>query len=280
MRSRPHKEKLEVLITVKTYPIPSKKYDELVCTAGVTGTGDFVRLYPINFRDLPYSQQYKKYQWIRVLAEKHGQRDVRKESYRPACESIEVLGDPIPPRDNWAERAKWVLKKKARSMEALYEQQERDGTSLGIFRPKAITDLSISEDSPDWPPKFLAELRQARLFEYRDKTLVPPRKVPFKFHYHFVCDDPRCRGNHKMMVEDWELGVLFWKLVDKGCSHNDAAQKVRDKFFKELCGPDKDTHFYVGTILAHPRTWVIIGLFYPKVRPMPLFRSLDDGVSI
>lgn len=49
------KQKLKVLITVKTYPIPSAKYDELVCTAGVTGAGDFIRLYPINFRDLPFS---------------------------------------------------------------------------------------------------------------------------------------------------------------------------------------------------------------------------------
>ena len=82
------KQKLKVLITVKTYPIPSKKYDELVCTAGVTKSGDFVRLYPINFRDLPYTQQYKKYQWIEVLAEKHQERDARKESYRPDSDSI------------------------------------------------------------------------------------------------------------------------------------------------------------------------------------------------
>lgn len=24
-----------------------------------------------------------------------------------------------------------------------------------------------------------------------------------------------------------------------------------------------DTHFYVGTIHQHPRTWIIVGLFYP-----------------
>ncbi len=48
-------ERLRLLITVKTYPIPSKKYDELVCTAGVDETGDFFRLYPINFRELPYT---------------------------------------------------------------------------------------------------------------------------------------------------------------------------------------------------------------------------------
>lgn len=36
--------KLKILITVKTYPIPSQKYDELVCTAGVTENGEFIRL--------------------------------------------------------------------------------------------------------------------------------------------------------------------------------------------------------------------------------------------
>ena len=64
-------KRLRVLITVKTYPIPSAKYDELVCTAGVREDGSFVRLYPINFRDLDYSKQYRKYQWIEVAAEKH-----------------------------------------------------------------------------------------------------------------------------------------------------------------------------------------------------------------
>lgn len=262
------REKRKVLITVKTYPIPSKKYDELVCTAGVTETGEFIRLYPINFRDLPYLQQYKKYQWIEIEVEKHQRHDMRKESYWPNCKSIKILGEPIPSNPgNWAERAKYALAKKSRSMEDLSDQQATDRTSLGIFKPKKVNDLIVSPDTPDWPPKFLAELRQQRLFEYRKKTLVPPRKVPFKFHYSFECDDPRCKGNHRMMIEDWEVGALFWKMVDKGHSQVEAAQKVRDKFLNDLCAPDKDTYFYVGTILAHPKNWMIIGLFYPSIKP-------------
>jgi hypothetical protein len=62
-------EKLKLLITIKTYPIPSSKYDELVCTAGVTEAGDFIRLYPVNFRELEYAKKYQKYQWMEVLAE-------------------------------------------------------------------------------------------------------------------------------------------------------------------------------------------------------------------
>ena len=267
---------LRVLITVKTYPIPSAKYDELVCTAGVTESGDFVRLYPINFRELPFTQQYKKYQWIEITAEKHKGRDIRKESYRPDCDSIHILSEPIKSNPgNWAERTRYALARKARSMEDLVEQQARDRTSLGVFRPKKVRDLIITPDTPEWPAKFVNALRQQRLFEYRETTLVPPRKVPFKFHYHFECDDPRCKRNHRMMIEDWEVGALFWRLVDQGAPHQKAADSVRDKFLNDLCGPDKDTHFYVGTILAHPKSWVVIGVFYPKIHT-----GKADGICV
>jgi len=158
------KKKLKVLITVKTYPIPAAKYGELVCTAGVTEAGDFIRLYPINFRDLPFSQQYKKYQWIELVAEKYQGRDMSKESYRPDCDSIQILGEPIPSNPgNWTERAQYALAKKARSMEELNGRREADRTSLGVFRPKKIRKLTISADEPEWKPEFKDELQQARL---------------------------------------------------------------------------------------------------------------------
>ena len=272
MTSRTERQRLKVLITVKTYPIPSSKYDELVCTAGVTETGEFVRLYPINFRDLPYSQQYKKYQWIEVIAEPHGSRDARKESYRPDSDSIRVLGEPIRSNPgNWRERASYALAKKARSMEDLRDRQQADRISLGVFKPKKVHDLVISPDDANWKPAFTAALQQARLWETRTVSLrEPPRKVPFKFRYQFECDDPRCNG-HQMMIEDWEVGALFWKLVDQGNSHKEAAAKVKEKFLDELCGADKDTHFFVGTVLAHPKSWVVLGVFYPKIEPPSLF---------
>ncbi len=257
-------ERLRILITVKTYPIPSAKYDELVCTAGVTEQGDFVRLYPINFRDLPFSSQFKKYQWMDVEVTKHRGRDSRKESYRPVSESIKLIGEPISAERNWAERAKYALAKRSHSMEDLYEQQERDKTSLGIFRPKAIHDLIITPDADVWKTSFLNALKQQRLWETRRASKEPPRKVPFKFHYRFECDDSRCSKSHQMMIEDWEVGALYWRCVDEGCSPEEAAQKVKQKFFEQICGPDRDTFFYVGTILAHPKSWVVIGLYWPK----------------
>ncbi len=254
---------LKVLITVKTYPIPSAKYDELVCTAGVTESGDFIRLYPIRFRDLPFSQQYKKYQWVEVLAEKHKGRDSRKESFRPKEDSLKILGEPLGTHGpGWAERAQFVLHKRSASMEALKDQQKADGTSLGIIRPKRFLDIEISADDADWKPQFLEALRQQRLWDDRKTSREPPRKVPWKFHYCFECDDPRCKGNHRMMIEDWELGALYWRCVDNGDSPEAAAAKVKDKFLGTICAPDRDTHLFVGTVLEHG-TWVVIGVFWP-----------------
>jgi len=261
-------ERMKVLITVKTYPIPSAKYDELVCTAGVREDGSFVRLYPINFRELKVDQRYRKYQWIEVAASKHKQRDPRKESYRPDSATIKLLGEPISSAGNWVERGKYVFVQKPSSMEHLYEQQKADRTSLGIFKPRKVRDLIYRSDDPDWKPSFKAELVQSRFWDDRRQTLNPPRKVPFKFQYVFDCDDSRCKGTHRMMIEDWEVGALYWRRVDQyGDSADKAAEAVRERFLGVLCAPDRDTHFFVGTILAHPKTWVIIGVFWPKLRP-------------
>ena len=58
--------KKKILIVVKTYPNPSKQNKETVCVAGVLleAPPSWIRIYPIPFRDLPYDQQFKKYQII------------------------------------------------------------------------------------------------------------------------------------------------------------------------------------------------------------------------
>ncbi len=66
------------------------------------------------------------------------------------------------------------------------------------------------------------------------------------------------------MIEDWELGALTWNCVDAGATSDEACRKVKQKFLDQLCASDRDTHLYVGTILAHPKSWVIIGVFWPR----------------
>lgn len=37
----------KVLITVTTYLLPSRSYEELVCTAGILEDGSWIRIYPV-----------------------------------------------------------------------------------------------------------------------------------------------------------------------------------------------------------------------------------------
>jgi len=100
-------EKKKILIVVKTYPTPSTRYREIVCTAGVDEDGNWIRLYPIDYRFIDYSQWYKKYQWIEVEVQKHP-RDPRPESYRPIGNIKIITSKPIPTTNNWAERKRYV----------------------------------------------------------------------------------------------------------------------------------------------------------------------------
>ena len=95
-------EKIKVLITIKTYPLPSKKHRELVCTGGVLEDGSLIRLYPIDFRYRPYWEWYSKYEWIELEVEKN-ESDPRPESYRPISE-IKVISKALSTKNKWAER--------------------------------------------------------------------------------------------------------------------------------------------------------------------------------
>jgi hypothetical protein len=98
-------QKTKVLITVMTYPHPSRGYEELVCTAGVTGAGEWVRLYPVDYRHRPSHQKVRKYQWIEVgLAPQGSGNDNRKESRKPDLNSIRLLGAPLDTDDAWRKR--------------------------------------------------------------------------------------------------------------------------------------------------------------------------------
>lgn len=268
------KQRLKVLITVKTAPIPSKKYDELVCTAGVLEDGTFVRLYPINFRDLPYSQQYDKYQWVEVEAERHTGRDTRKESWRPLGELNlgETLKTNAKKDPTWSERARYVRPDRATSIEALKEKQGVDRTSLGLVKPKEVVDLLVEPDAREWSASMLQALAQGRLWETREKTKKPPQKMPYRFKYHYFCEHPSCKG-HKHTIEDWEVSRLFWRLISKGESEEGAVAKVKQKFLDQICSTARDTHFFVGTVLAHG-SWLIIGTWWPAKPKVDPQRSL------
>jgi len=147
-------------------------------------------------------------------------------------------------------------------LEALYDSER---ISLGIVRPKRVLDLKATAVERQWAPKYQALWSQLRLFGEQK----PLRKLPYKFQYVFECEDSE--KPHQVMNEDWELGVLFLKQLDKKDSEKAAIESIRQKFFDEICREDKDTRLLMGT--RHPyNEWLVVGTFWPpKERQGRLF---------
>lgn len=69
------------------------------------------------------------------------------------------------------------------------------------------------------------------------------------------------------MIEDWELGMLYWNCLE--AAHGDeaiACQKVKEKYFDYMY-KEKDLYFFLGTTQKYhnvgPNPFIIIGTFYP-----------------
>ena len=265
-----------VLITVKTYPLPSRSYTELVCTAGLLDGEKWIRMYPIPYRFLRDQQKYPKYSWIELnLTRKKD--DFRPESYSPKLgvdEPIKVY-QQIGTDSEWAARKSYVLKEVFTSMNELVElaKDPSQRKSLATLKPSRIVDFIVEEDEREWKPKWLEDLKQLNMFELPSqrghKKLV--RKLPYKFFYRFFSEGDKTP--HKMMIEDWEIGALFWNCLYKTDGDEQAAVKlVKQKYLEEFS--EKDLYLFVGTTKQYhnfaPNPFVIIGVFYPPKSDQPL----------
>jgi hypothetical protein len=255
--------KTKILITVMTYPHPSKRYQELVCTAGITDHNEWVRLYPIDYRYRPRNQQFRKYQWVEIDLLPHGAgNDRRKESRKPNLETLQALGQPLSTRNGWQERREIIDQMPKYTVKQLRELHTSEQMSLGIVRPTQVLDLKIEPAEPEWKPEWQMLYDQLKLFGPVQKPL---RKIPYKFSYVFECEDSH--RPHNAMIEDWELGVLWLNEVSRLGNEEQAALSVKRKFFDEMCSDKKDTLFFMGTIFPY-NTWVVLGVFWaPKLNP-------------
>ncbi|MDZ4820379.1 MAG: hypothetical protein SGJ20_15545 [Planctomycetota bacterium] len=256
----------KVLITVMTYPHPSRGYQELVCTAGITEDGEWVRLYPVDYRYRERNQQFKKYQWIEVRLDASGSgNDNRKESRRPDLDSIRLVGEPLDTKYQWRDRREIIDRLPHYTRNQLSSLYQHDKTSLGVVRPSRVLDMEVHPTSSKWKPEWQNLSSQLTLFGPPQKPL---RKIPYTFHYVFECDDSDGK-KHTAMCEDWELGMLFLHEVDRLGSDEKVAESVREKFLNELCRDDKDTRFFMGTYFPY-NTWLVLGVFWPPKVEQPL----------
>lgn len=267
----------KVLISVKTYPILSTKYSELVCTAGFKEDGTWIRIYPLPFRALDREQQYQKWQWIELDLERNTS-DSRIESYKVKdLESLKV-GELLGTEQTWFKRKQIINKNNIyKDLTVLIDKANKENSlSLATFKPTKILDFTVEEVDREWDKNKLAILKarsqQLSLFQTEDEVkrefeLVD--KLPYKFSYKF--EDVNGKQS-TLMIEDWEIGALYWGCL-QNCAGDEerAVQQVKDKYigFISKC----DVLLFLGTTQKYhgwaSNPFVIIGVFYPKSDPQP-----------
>jgi hypothetical protein len=253
-------EKKRVLVTVKAYPEQSRKHGTVVCTAGITDTGDWIRLYPMPYSTFLGPNKIQRYDWIEAECEKVTDEKLkRKESYKVRDGSVAIIDRSLSQgkvngKAPWERRNAIILPKIAPSLEYLENQYKNDRTSLGLIKPKEVIDFFTREElrQPPEPKEFQRSL---------DNQIIPIiDTIPHIFAYKFRCAGCGDGKPHDIMCEDWELFESYrswWKTYP---NVKLLWEKLHEKFFDFMLR--HDLHFYMGMYSQMP-TWLIIGLYYP-----------------
>jgi hypothetical protein len=263
--------KKKILISVTTYPLPSRSYDELVCTAGFLEDGTWIRIYPVPLsflKEVKKNTSFKKYTWIELDINQRTD-DFRPESHSPNNYDIKII-KTLNTDNFWQERKEICLKnvytKKSRFIE---DSKHPKNVSLVTFKPSRITDFIVEDDANEWKDEWKEIRKQTDLFaeiQTDPEKLIP--KVPYKFYYVFEDDEG---VPSKLMIEDWEIFQLYLNcLKDNNNNKEIAIQKVRERYFNEFT-QKKDLYLFLGTTMQWHRRrsnnpFVIIGVFYPKIK--------------
>ncbi len=77
-----------------------------------------------------------------------------------------------------------------------------------------------------------------------------------------------------MALKDWEAGASYRTFLHR-CGERALHDKLRERWYELIFTPDRAVHFFVGNIAAHPRTFMLLGLFYPKTNTV---RYVQDSL--
>jgi hypothetical protein len=263
-------ELMRVMVTVTAYPNLSEQ-GETMCVAGVRLDGpgpELIRLYPVGYRRLPEQSAFHKYQIIEVGAHRSS-ADSRPESYRPDLTSVKIVAN-APSRHEWA--ARWASIGNlagATTCCGLVRDQLAGGgrRSLGLIKPR-VTGVKVERAKPFSPNKQeLAELAAAA--DLFGESTTPLEPAPYKLWYSYRCsDEPLCHGHEQMLI-DWEAGAAARRWLAHGYPEDKLPAMLRQKFLDELCGPGRDTYFYIGNQVKRPSKFLVLGVFWPPAGSRP-----------
>lgn len=123
-----------------------------------------------------------------------------------------------------------------------------------------LLEFKWERTAEEWSEEKRMRIHQQSLL---GDSKPPLEKIPFDFSYRYRCSTSGCRG-HDQKIVDWEISEMFRTL--RLGHEGSALEKVQQKWADDLWGSSHDTYLYVGNQLAHPRGFLVLGVFRPKKR--------------
>lgn len=222
-----------------------------------------LRLYPIRYRHLPKDRQFDRFDLIEMDVERP-RDDHRPESRHVDEESIRIVGFGKDLNDT----AKVRLWKPfvADNLKALHEENKTTGRSFGIIRPDPGSLVFFVEKEGDTNADDRAinqaAFQQVSLFE------APLAKLPapeYSFGYRFTS----AGYPHRHYIHDWEVQAAY---IAYRRRYGDSALDMLKQMYGERI-PQRNPHFIMGTMKAHPQTFIIIGILRSGISPEDLDRQ-------
>lgn len=237
----------EAFIIVKAAPRRSETLGETVCCAGLTARNEWVRLYPVSFRQLQDAQRFRRWDHVRYRwSVPKATKDRRSESRRVDPNSVEII-KTLRPADRNSLVARSVVTSLARELDA--------GRSLAMLKPE-IVDFwyePLGSDEVASRDKVLENLR-AQQDMFAPKNNVPMRTCPFVFKYRYRDDD----GLHIGTCQDWETEQTFFARLRDQASERAALDWMVQKFGVEY--PKLGMALAMGTHRYRLTQWLINGV--------------------
>lgn len=264
-----HGGTLDFVVTVKAYPAVGARTGEAVCVAGVTADAapQWVRLFPVPFRDLPEGAQFAKWQRVRVEVLRPAS-DRRPESWTPLVDTIEI-GETLPAGD-WAERRRLVEALPTPTMcemnrlNRLEAGRDITAPSLAVIEPRETPLFSIERRAPEDVAAARAKQQQGQLPLFTTAR-EPIEVLEHAFYYRYRCLEPGCAGHHQSII-DWEIAQAYrsWR----SSYPSDWQDRLQRRWTDDMWTEDRKTLLFVGNQHQHPNSFLVLGVYWPPSRPL------------
>ena len=142
---------------------------------------------------------------------------------------------------------------------ALKEENVATEKSLGIIKPD-LGSLKFKARKLNPGSQEAQELQGAfHQVSLLDANPLTKLVVDYEFSYRFTCGG----HPHEMKIHDWEVQSAWHHFKIR---YRDDAMKMLVNQYQERV-PEQNLHFVMGTMKAHPRQFIVIGLLRSSIQP-------------